>query len=87
MKIVTIYKLTFSGLNECDGEAVDGATAPATVLIISATVRSLLSDVVVVGLVEFGEAYNEKVIKYCNEFIIQFSIIYIIPILHIDFMF
>lgn len=51
--------ITLSGLNEWDGEAVDGAPAPAEVLIPSAVVGSL-SSAVVVGLFEFGEAINKQ---------------------------
>jgi len=51
--------LTFSGLKECDGEAVDGAAAPAIVLTTLAEVRALSNDVVVVDLVVLGETFNK----------------------------
>lgn len=51
--------ITFSGLKECDGEAVDGAEAPATVLTTLGEVKSLSCDVAVV-LIKLDEAANRE---------------------------
>lgn len=46
--------VTFSGLKECDGDAVEGAAAPATVLTTPAAVGSF-SVIAAVGLDVVGE--------------------------------